>query len=50
MAYLPLIQKDSITHMHGFAVYVEEGFPFRQDLSIENSEDSYLCFRLALLH
>ena len=24
--------------------------PFAQDLSLENSADSYLCFRLALLH
>ena len=26
--YLPLIQKDSVTHRHGFAVYVKEGLPF----------------------
>ena len=26
--YLPLIQKDSITHMHGLAVYEKEGLPF----------------------
>ena len=48
--YLPLIQKDSITHMHGLVIYVKEGLPFAQDLSLENSGDSYLCFRLALLH
>ena len=42
--YLPLIQKDSVTHMHGLAVYVKEGLPFAQDLSLENSVDSYLCF------
>ena len=48
--YLPLIRKDSITHMHGLAVYVKEGLPFARDLSLENSADSYLCFRLALLH
>ena len=48
--YLPLIQKDSITHMHGIAVYVKQELPFAQDLSLENSADSYLCFRLALLH
>ena len=48
--YLPLIQKDSGTHMHGLAVYVKEGLPFARDLSLENSADSYLCFRLALLH
>ena len=26
--YLPLIQKDSSTHMHGLAIYVKEGLPF----------------------
>ena len=36
--------------MHGFAVYVKEGLPFARDVSLENSADSYLCFRLALLH
>ena len=36
--------------MHGLAVYVKEGLPFARDLSLENSADSYLCFRLALLH
>ena len=41
--YLPLIQKVSSIHMHGLAVYVKEGLPFAQDLSLENSADSYLC-------
>ena len=50
MGYLPLFQKDSITHMHGLAVYVKEGHPFTRELSLENSVDSYLCFWLALLH
>ena len=49
-SYLPLILKDSSTHMHGLAVFVKEGLPLAQDLSLENSTDSYLCFRLALLH
>ena len=48
--YLPLIRNDSSTHMHGLTVYVKEGLPFARDLSLENSADSYLCFRLALLH
>ena len=48
--YLPLIQKDSTTHMHGLAVYLKEGIPFARDLSLENLADSNLCFRLALLH
>ena len=42
--YLPLIQNDSITHMHGLAVYVKEELPFAPDLSLENSVNSYLCF------
>ena len=42
--YLPLIRKNSSTHMHGLAVYVKEGLPFACDLSLENSADSYLCF------
>ena len=48
--YLPLIRKDSSTHMHGLAVYVKEGLTFARDLSLENSANSYLCFRPALLH
>ena len=45
-----MIQKESSTDMHGLAVYLKEGLPFAQDLPLENSADSYLCFRLALLH
>ena len=45
---LPLIRKDSGTHKHGVAIYVRGGLPFARDLSLENSADSYLCFRLAL--
>ena len=48
--YLPLIWKDSSTHIHGLAVYAKEWLPFARDLFIENSEDSYLCFWLAILH
>ena len=50
LGYLPLIQKDSITHMHGLAVYVKQRPPFALDLYLEISTDSYICFRLALLH
>ena len=42
--YLPLIQKDSSTHMHGLAVYVNEGLLFAWDISLEDSADCYLCF------
>ena len=48
--YLPLIRKDFGTHMHGLAVYVKEGLPSVRGLPLEDSADSYLCFRLALLH
>ena len=44
MIYLPLIRKDSLTHIHRLAVYVKEGLPFALDLSLENFVDSYLCF------
>ena len=47
--YFPLIQKDSSTHMHGLAVFVKEGLPVAWDLSLENSAESYFCFRLAPL-
>ena len=47
--YLPLIRKDSFTHKHGLAVYVKEGLPFARGISLENSADSYICFRLDLL-
>ena len=48
--YLPLIRRDSVTHMHALAVYVKEGLPFAWNLSLENSAGSYFCFRVALLH
>ena len=32
----------------GLTVYVKEGLPLARDLSLENSADSYLSFRLAL--
>ena len=48
--YLPLIWKDSTTHMHSLTVYVKEGIPFAHDLSLQNCKDSYLCFWLALLN
>ena len=36
--------------MHGLVVYVSKGLPFAWDVSLENSANSYLCFRLALLY
>ena len=48
--YLPLIGKNFSTHICCLAVYVKEGLPFKWELSLKNSADSYLCFWLALLH
>ena len=40
--YVPLIWKDSTTHMHGLAVYVMEGLPFGRDLPLENQIFTYV--------
>ena len=48
--YLPLIREDSVTHVHGLALYVKKGLPLARDLSLENSAHSTLCLMLALLH
>ena len=42
--YLPLVRKDSGTHVHGLTVYVKQGLPFTRQLSLENYAESYLCF------
>ena len=39
-----------VRDMHSLAVYVKERLPFAWGLSLENSLDFYLRFRLALLH
>ena len=41
-SYLPLILKDSSTHLHGLTVCMKEGLPFAWELSLENSADSYV--------
>ena len=47
IGYHALIRRNSITNMHGLAVYVKEGLPVARGLSLENSTDSYICFQLA---
>ena len=42
--YLLSIRKDFVTHIYGLANYVQEGVSFAQELSLENSENSYFCF------
>ena len=44
MVHVPLVGKDSVTHMHVRAVYVKDRLPFARDLSLENSKYSYFCF------
>ena len=48
--YPPFIRKNSVTHMHGLAVCMSKKLPLANNLSFENSKDSHLRFRLALLH
>ena len=45
--YLPLIRKDSSTHMHGLAVYVKEGLLFGRDLVSHASlpQNFLKCFK-----
>ena len=39
--YLPLIRKDSSTHMHGLPVYVKEELLFARNLSLGNSVNGF---------
>ena len=40
--YLPLIRKNSVTHMHDLVLYVKERLSFARVLSLKNSQDFYL--------
>ena len=46
--YLPLIRKDSTTHMDGLAVYVKEGLPSAWDVSLETLQ--ILTYAINLLY
>lgn len=48
--YLPIIRKDSSTFMHGLGVYVRDNLPISRELTLENPDDPFMCFRLSLLH
>ena len=48
--YLPLSRKDSCIHMHGLGVYVREDLPLARIPTLEIPEESFMCFRLSLLH
>ncbi len=48
--YLPLIRKDSDSHMHGLAVYARSNLPLARECTLESPNHPYMCFRLSLLH
>ena len=48
--YLPLVRKDSSTHMHGLGVYVRDNLPLARIPTLEDPNESFMCFRLSLLH
>ena len=47
--YLPLIRKDSSTHVYGLAVYVKRVIPLHGNYLYKTLK-ILACFRLALLH
>ena len=48
--YLPINRKDSSSHMHGLGLYVRDNLPIAREPSLEDSKESFMCFRLSLLH
>ena len=48
--YLPIIRKDSSTHMHGLAVYARDTLPISREAHLEKPSETFMCFRLSLLH
>ena len=48
--YLPINRKDSSYHMHGLGIYVRDNLPISRETSLEDSTESFMCFRLSLLH
>ena len=52
--YLPLIRKDSSSHMHGLAVYVKEGLALLHSVSyfffLYQSPSSSICMVFFLFH
>ena len=47
--YLPIHRKDS-GNMHGLGVYVKSNLPIAREYTLEDEKESFMCFRLALLH
>ena len=47
--YLPLSRKDSVNHMHGLGLFIHENLPIAREFDLEDSKESFMCFRLSLL-
>ena len=48
--YPAFIRIDSVTHKHDLVLCAEDVLPFPCDSFLEKYGDSYLCFRITLLH
>lgn len=48
--YLSLQRKDSKFHMHGLAVYIRNNLPIARECRLESPDESFMCYRVALLH
>ena len=49
--HLPLFNPKGFCYSYSQTCsFMKEGFPFAENLSLQKSADSYLCFQLALLH
>ena len=47
--YLPIHRKDA-GQIHSLGVYVKSNLPIAQETTLEDENESYMCFRLALLN
>ncbi|XP_065680992.1 uncharacterized protein LOC136094820 [Hydra vulgaris] len=48
--YLPLIRKDSNSHMLGLGIYISKNSPICRETRFESTDYSFMCFCLAPLH
>ena len=44
------LHDDIQTTWHGLGVYVKSNLPIARETILEDENESYMCFRLALLH
>ena len=48
--YLPLIRKDSNSHMLGLGIYIHKNSPSSRKTRFESTDYSFMCFHSAPLH